>query len=441
MKKYMPIIKTGFVLALMLLTTVIVVVLLTYAGVLKNEYANGEDITSALADFQGSAAITLVFMVIMIASTAFILVDIYVRESDRNYSIQLQQLVSAVDQQTTPDKIEFYADRLIKFVAKTAVRQKASLKNVYTGLHDLYLIKAMKSEEEMSKFKNYIAVLIKAYAESNGLTSQYNNSKIQKITEAAALYDIGKLAIPGYILYKETVLTKDEYDIVKKHVKYGYDLIQAINPECALGSFEQYARDIVGYHHERYDGKGYPYGLIGDNIPFLARIATLVMTYEAVTKERPFKKPLTHDEAVLLINNEKNRQLDPKVVKAFDSVEQEFKRIKERVRATNSGSRRRQIVDADLVEDNKITDEVKLAQSIPLKKEDLILPKEEPVKEEAIPVEEEPKKATNVDEEAIYKQYGIEVPVREEKRIQINKKQAKDDDDDFIEMDVKEDKE
>ena len=433
MRKYLPLIKTCFVLALMLLTTIIVIVLLSFTGTLKNDYLAGNDITSALADVQGSAAMVLVFMVVLLATTAFILMDVYVKESDRNYTTQLQQLISSVDQQTTPDKIEFYADRLIKFVAKAAIRQKSSLKNVYAGLHDLYLIKAMKSEEEMSKFKDYMRILVKAYAEGNGLTSAYSGNKIQKISEAAALYDIGKLAIPGYILYKETVLTKEEYDIVKKHVKYGYDLIQAIKPDCALGSFEQYARDIVGYHHERYDGKGYPYGLIGDNIPFLARVASLIMTYEAVTKERPFKKPLTHEEAVLLINNEKNRQFDPKVVKAFNGVEQEFKRIKEKTKGSGINARHRQIVDSDLIEDNKLSESEKKVKSV--------VKKDEEVDHNAIEVEAPgvTKKTEELDTEAIYKQYGIEVPVKEEKRIKLDKNNEEVGDD-FIELDVKEDK-
>lgn len=433
MRKYLPLIKTCFVLALMLLTTIIVIVLLSFTGTLKNDYLAGNDITSALADVQGSAAMVLVFMVVLLATTAFILMDVYVKESDRNYTTQLQQLISSVDQQTTPDKIEFYADRLIKFVAKAAIRQKSSLKNVYAGLHDLYLIKAMKSEEEMSKFKDYMRILVKAYAEGNGLTSAYSGNKIQKISEAAALYDIGKLAIPGYILYKETVLTKEEYDIVKKHVKYGYDLIQAIKPDCALGSFEQYARDIVGYHHERYDGKGYPYGLIGDNIPFLARVASLIMTYEAVTKERPFKKPLTHEEAVLLINNEKNRQFDPKVVKAFNGVEQEFKRIKEKTKGSGINARHRQIVDSDLIDDNKLSEDEKKVRSV--------VKKDEEVDHNAIEVEAPgvTKKTEELDTDAIYKQYGIEVPVKEEKRIKLDRNNE-DVDDDFIELDVKEDK-
>ena len=434
MRKYLPLIKTCFVLALILLTSIIAIVLIAYTGTLKNDYAAGNDITAALADVQGSAAMVLVFLVILLASTAFILIDVYVKESDRNYTTQLQQLIASIDQQTSPDKIEFYADRLIKFVAKTAIRQKSSLKTVYAGLHDMYLIKAMKSEEEMSKFKDYMRILVKAYAESNGMTGAYSGNKIQKIAEAAALYDIGKLAIPGYILYKETVLTKEEYDIVKKHVKYGYDLIQAIKPDCALGSFEQYARDIVGYHHERYDGKGYPYGLIGDNIPFLARVATLIMTYEAVTKERPFKKPLTHEEAVLLINNEKNRQFDPKVVKAFNGVEQEFKRIKEKTKGAGINARHRQIVDSDLVEDNKLTEEEKKVEPI--------VKKDESIDQNAIEVEAPgvTKKNEEVSAEDIYKQYGIEVPVKEEKRIKLEKKTNASDDDDFIEMDVKEDK-
>ena len=434
MRKYLPFIKTCFVLALILLNVIITIVLIAYAGTLKSDYAAGKDITSALADMQGSAIMVLVFLVILLAATAIILTDVYVKESDRNYTTQLQQLIASIDQQTSPDKIEFYADRLIKFVAKTAIRQKSSLKSVYQGLHDIYLIKAMKSEEEMSKFRNYMAILVKAYAEGNGMTSAYSGNKIQKIAEAAALYDIGKLAIPGYILYKETVLTKEEYDIVKKHVKYGYDLIQAIKPDCALGSFEQYARDIVGYHHERYDGKGYPYGLIGDNIPFLARVASLIMTYEAVTKERPFKKPLSHEEAVLLINNEKNRQFDPKVVKAFNGVEQEFKRIKEKTKGAGINARHRQIVDKDLVEDNKLTEEEKKVEPI--------VNKNESIDQNAIEVEAPgvTKKNEEVSAEDIYKQYGIDVPVKEEKRIKLEKKTNANDDDDFIEMDVKEDK-
>jgi len=88
-------------------------------------------------------------------------------------------------------------------------------------------------------------------------------------------------------------------------------------------------RDICGYHHERFDGTGYPWGTKGEEIPFIGRVIALVTTYDTITRDRPYRKAMTHEEAVILVNNEKGRYFDPKIVKIFNAVEREFRKIKE----------------------------------------------------------------------------------------------------------------
>lgn len=154
------------------------------------------------------------------------------------------------------------------------------------------------------------------------LSKQLEVSKwdIKTIKWAALLHDIGKIGIPGYILNKDSKLTQEEYKLVKSHPIFSKEILREVfNDENYF--LNQRRLDIVtsiaSLHHERWDGKGYPYGLRGDDIPFMSRIVAVADAWEAMLAYRPYKKPMDRQQAIEEIKLNAGKQFDPEVVKAF----------------------------------------------------------------------------------------------------------------------------
>jgi diguanylate cyclase (GGDEF)-like protein/putative nucleotidyltransferase with HDIG domain len=133
---------------------------------------------------------------------------------------------------------------------------------------------------------------------------------LQAVKTAALLHDIGKLAVPEHILAKPGPLTPDEFQKVRMHPQIGADIIGGV-------PFPYPVAPLVLSHHERWDGRGYPAGLKGDQIPLGARILCLVDYFDALTSDRPYHKPLSIDAAASLIQEEAGKALDPMAVEAF----------------------------------------------------------------------------------------------------------------------------
>lgn len=147
-----------------------------------------------------------------------------------------------------------------------------------------------------------------AVTEEMGILDPKINEDIQN---AALLHDIGKIGIPGHILNKPGKLTKDEFtQVMKNHVQMGANIIQEV----------PFLKDLVPlilHHHERYDGKGYPDGLKGDDIPIGARILTVADSFEAMTSNRPYRKSLPREVAISELVKNKGTQFDPNIVDIF----------------------------------------------------------------------------------------------------------------------------
>lgn len=126
----------------------------------------------------------------------------------------------------------------------------------------------------------------------------------------ALFHDIGKLEVPKHILQKKEKLTAEEWSIVKKHVIWGKEIVSAIDKYSDL-------IPLVELHHERVDGKGYPYGLAGDDIPKLARILCVIDSFDAMTTERPYQKTKTFDEAIQELRRCAGQQFDEAFVESF----------------------------------------------------------------------------------------------------------------------------
>jgi diguanylate cyclase (GGDEF)-like protein len=140
-----------------------------------------------------------------------------------------------------------------------------------------------------------------------------SDAEIQAVRTAALLHDIGKLAVPEHILSKPGPLTAEEFQKVQAHPQVGADIIAAV-------PFPYPVAPLIQNHHERWDGRGYPRGLKGDDIPLGARILFLVDYFDALTSNRPYHEAMTFEAAVALIEQEAGKALDPRAVEAFVRV-------------------------------------------------------------------------------------------------------------------------
>jgi len=137
-----------------------------------------------------------------------------------------------------------------------------------------------------------------------------DKEQLRQIYWGALLHDIGKIAIPDNILLKNGSLTEEEWSVMRSHPQRGYEIVAEV-------SFLEEASKIILYHEERYDGKGYPEGLQGENIPWGARLFSIIDTLDAITSDRPYRKGKSFEEAKEVIISQSNRQFDPRAVEAF----------------------------------------------------------------------------------------------------------------------------
>jgi HD-GYP domain-containing protein (c-di-GMP phosphodiesterase class II) len=130
------------------------------------------------------------------------------------------------------------------------------------------------------------------------------------IKQGALLHDIGKLGIPDAILLKPGSLTQREREVMQQHALYGYHILAPII------SLRQ-TLDIALYHHERWNGSGYPYGLQGEQIPLVARLFAVADVFDALTSDRPYRPAWTHTQAVEYLRDQAGHLFDPQVVELF----------------------------------------------------------------------------------------------------------------------------
>lgn len=154
-------------------------------------------------------------------------------------------------------------------------------------------------------------------------------SMADEIARVSPLHDLGKVAIPDGILHKPGKLTPDEWDVMKTHTTVGGKMIKEIYDKS--GSLYLWlAYEIAMHHHERWNGRGYPFGLQGENIPISARIMALADVYDAVCSKRCYKDSFPHEEAKALLLEERGEHFDPKIVDAFLRQEEACLSVKER---------------------------------------------------------------------------------------------------------------
>lgn len=162
------------------------------------------------------------------------------------------------------------------------------------------------------------------YCHMLALAAGMSQEDADMLQDAAPMHDIGKIGIPDGILLKEGKLTEEEWDMMKKHVQIGADILSGADNSALLTMAHQVAMS----HHEKYNGSGYPNGLIGEDIPLVGRIAAIADVFDALTSSRPYKKAWPVEEAFALIEKESGSHFDPKLTKLFLERKDEVLAIK-----------------------------------------------------------------------------------------------------------------
>ncbi|MFQ5924941.1 MAG: HD-GYP domain-containing protein [Dehalococcoidia bacterium] len=154
---------------------------------------------------------------------------------------------------------------------------------------------------------------VASYALSLGKEIGLSLREQQLLRKAAMLHDVGKLGVSESVLLKPGPLTKEEFNHVKTHTVVGEKICRPLQQDRLIA-------EVIRHHHERYDGKGYPDELAGEDIPLAARIMAVVDAYDALTSDRPYRGQLSQEEALQLLREETGRQFDPKLAVALISM-------------------------------------------------------------------------------------------------------------------------
>ena len=168
---------------------------------------------------------------------------------------------------------------------------------------------------------------IQRVAEISGILARYfglPDKEVERIRLAAPMHDLGKIVIPDAILNKPGKFTPEEFEIMKTHASAGGKIVYDIIGGVAEKNYVDIASDIASYHHEKWNGKGYPNGMAGEEIPLCARIMAVADVFDALVSERCYKKPMSYDDAFALIERESGEHFDPDVVELFMGLKDEI---------------------------------------------------------------------------------------------------------------------
>ena len=182
----------------------------------------------------------------------------------------------------------------------------------------------------IKRTQNYVRALGEQMSRDPVHAALLTKETLELLHQSAPLHDVGKVGIPDSILLKPGRLTDEEFEIMKTHTTRGRDALVTTERKLGGNSFLRLAREIAYGHHERWDGKGYPQGLAGEDIPLPARLMSVADVYDALISKRVYKPAMPHEKALAIICEGRGTQFDPHVVEALEAIREEFDLISRR---------------------------------------------------------------------------------------------------------------
>jgi hypothetical protein len=261
----------------------------------------GTMVTNSLQDSQILAMTLFYGLSVLIGMFGSYFIDYYTR---RNFLLNHQ---IEVDKKSLENRVHKQVDEITQAQNATifALAKLAESRDTDTGEH-------------VARVGQYCRIVAEGLDLSADEQMQMPRHRfISIISSASYLHDIGKVGIEDTILNKPETLNDKEFNIIKTHTLIGYRTLQVVREKNPENQFIQMGAEIVRSHHERWDGRGYPDGLAGREIPLAARIMAVVDAYDAMRSRRPYKQPIPHEEAMRQIVQQSGTHFDPMVVRAF----------------------------------------------------------------------------------------------------------------------------
>lgn len=235
------------------------------------------------------------------------------------YYVYKNDLEERVDEQTNRLR------KQNKMLEEQATALRKINENIIDMLGAVVEYRSLESGQHVQRVKGYTRILgtyvMNEYPEYN-----LTESELDVIVTASALHDVGKVAIPDSILLKPGRLTDEEFMEMKQHTIRGCKILEEIK-ELWSGDYGKASYDICRHHHERYDGRGYPDGIAGEDIPISAQLVAVADVYDALTNDRCYKKAFTPEEAFNMIMEGQCGTFSGKILKAFERTRNDFERL------------------------------------------------------------------------------------------------------------------
>ena len=236
-----------------------------------------------------------------------------------SFSSQLQQSMAAAGQNTL--KLEYFIIGVITDLI--------TVKDTYAGMSALAV-------------SRYMGLILREMLMS-GINYGIDPADFELIILSSQLHDMGKIGIPDYILQKTGKYTDEEFELMKRHTILAANAIQKYSYLIPNTKFLNFTYQMARFHHERYDGGGYPDHLMGVNIPILARILSVADTYDALVSTRSYKQSKTHEQAYNIITQAAGLQFDPTVVSAFQRAHADIYEMSRQLEAMEMQHRQQQV--------------------------------------------------------------------------------------------------
>lgn len=236
------------------------------------------------------------------------------------------QIALSVQRTELMKEIENHSKNLEKLVNERTEEVLKTQRTTIFALSSLADARDTETGDHLERIRNYSVLLMQLYKYKED-HMEISDRLLRDLYDSSVLHDIGKVGIPDYILLKKSSLTDEEFEIMKRHTIIGYDALRNASGDMGTDFFLNMAMDIILYHHERWDGNGYPKRLRGEDIPLCARIVAIVDVYDALTSKRPYKEAYSHERAIEIMKQEDGK-FDPTLIKLFLENADQFNRIR-----------------------------------------------------------------------------------------------------------------
>lgn len=226
-------------------------------------------------------------------------------------------------------------ERLVEHRTREVSHQRQQILRAQTAIISIFCALAEFRDNETGhhilRTQSYVEAMARRLSHHPHFAPCLSSDTIGMLFRSAPLHDIGKIAIPDAVLLKAGPLTAEEWATMRRHAEFGRDAImhaQSLMGES--GAFLKFALEIAYCHHEKWDGSGYPQGLVGESIPISARLMAVADVYDALISKRPYKEAFSHARATAMIRAGRGKHFDPAMVDAFCAIEQDIFTIAQR---------------------------------------------------------------------------------------------------------------